>query len=265
VFFLKLGDRAALAAEVGVLAAVASRGIPAPIVEAVDLDASQTGLPAILTRDVGGEPLAGTEPVFRLAGAHLRAVHEITLDGFGALDATDGELRGEDPTWSEVVSRRVAPLSAIADAGLVPPSVLDRAAAAVNNHQHLVAAVGRGRLLHGDFHPRHVYAADGRITGIIDWGDATSGDPVYDFARIAHAGVVATDVAGALGLVATVLETYGDAPWIPSDLTPKLLLYAAVFIMWSMAGEFDAGAPWPPWWPVQTATLVTILDELGAV
>jgi aminoglycoside phosphotransferase (APT) family kinase protein len=38
--------------------------------------------------------------------------------------------------------------------------------------------------LHGDLHPRNVLVEEGRITGIIDWGDITSGDPATDLASI---------------------------------------------------------------------------------
>ena len=38
--------------------------------------------------------------------------------------------------------------------------------------------------LHGDLHPRNVLVEDGVITGIIDWGDMTSGDCATDLASI---------------------------------------------------------------------------------
>lgn len=38
--------------------------------------------------------------------------------------------------------------------------------------------------LHGDLHPRNVLVEDGLITGIIDWGDITSGDCATDLASI---------------------------------------------------------------------------------
>jgi aminoglycoside phosphotransferase (APT) family kinase protein len=38
--------------------------------------------------------------------------------------------------------------------------------------------------LHGDLHPRNVLVEDGRISGIIDWGDITSGDCATDLASI---------------------------------------------------------------------------------
>ena len=38
--------------------------------------------------------------------------------------------------------------------------------------------------LHGDLHPRNVLAKDSQIVGVIDWGDATSGDVATDLAAI---------------------------------------------------------------------------------
>jgi aminoglycoside phosphotransferase (APT) family kinase protein len=38
--------------------------------------------------------------------------------------------------------------------------------------------------IHGDLHPRNVLAQEGRITGIIDWGDISSGDRATDLASV---------------------------------------------------------------------------------
>jgi len=36
--------------------------------------------------------------------------------------------------------------------------------------------------LHGDLHPRNVVIREGRLAGLIDWGDMTAGDPATDLA-----------------------------------------------------------------------------------
>lgn len=40
----------------------------------------------------------------------------------------------------------------------------------------------RANWLHGDLHPRNILVEDGAISGIIDWGDITSGDVATDLA-----------------------------------------------------------------------------------
>lgn len=41
---------------------------------------------------------------------------------------------------------------------------------------------GHSTWIHGDLHARNVLTLDGTITGVIDWGDMTSGDPAIDLA-----------------------------------------------------------------------------------
>ena len=38
--------------------------------------------------------------------------------------------------------------------------------------------------LHGDLHPLNIIVQQGRITGIVDWGDLTGGDPATDLAAL---------------------------------------------------------------------------------
>jgi len=44
--------------------------------------------------------------------------------------------------------------------------------------------VDRALWLHGDLHARNVLVQDGALSGVIDWGDITSGDPATDVACI---------------------------------------------------------------------------------
>ncbi len=188
VAFLKCADRLDLEREVAVIEMVRERGVPVAAVEAFDPIGDVAGTPCVVLRDVGGEPLDGDAPAFRGAGAHLRAVHDVVIDGFGSVTVGPG-LRGEDATWSQTVRAACAGLAPIVAAGLVPAELAARAGAALDDHRELFDSVESARLLHGDFHPRHVYAVDGHITGIIDWGDATAGDPVFDLGRLVRAGM----------------------------------------------------------------------------
>jgi aminoglycoside phosphotransferase (APT) family kinase protein len=52
-------------------------------------------------------------------------------------------------------------------------------------HQALIAPIDvQSTWLHGDLHARNVLVENGVITGIIDWGDMTSGDIATDLASI---------------------------------------------------------------------------------
>jgi aminoglycoside phosphotransferase (APT) family kinase protein len=41
-------------------------------------------------------------------------------------------------------------------------------------------------LVHGDLLPEHLLVRDGRLAGVIDWGDARIGDPALDYTWFLH-------------------------------------------------------------------------------
>ncbi|MBV9356096.1 MAG: phosphotransferase [Chloroflexi bacterium] len=107
------------------------------------------------------------------------------------------------------------------------------------------AALGDGALLHMDYHPLNVMADAHRVTGVLDWANATAGDPRADLARttvvlrLSHlpdAGQLLTllgrrgielgwrlgyaDVRGWPGGMAPFYAHAGA--WMEADLRPKL-------------------------------------------
>jgi Ser/Thr protein kinase RdoA (MazF antagonist) len=264
--YLKLGANAGtlgdLRREVAVVEYVRSRGVPAPAVEACD-NGEAIGVPCAVLADVGGHPLSGTEPAFGQVGADLRALHDMRAIGFGAVSASD-DLVGDDGSWRQTLEQPAAGLLPAVDAGLVDGGLLTRARYAIDRFAPVIDGIADARLIHGDFCPRHVYADVSGITGIIDWGDAMAGDPAYDFGRLLHSALRTGGVDQGRSVVTAVLRTYGDSPWLTGPGDPKILFYAAMFTLSSMQGEFLSGAPWPPFWPANAATLTMILNALEA-
>lgn len=262
--FLKLAEGPGLRREVAVLEVLAPLGVPVPVIEAADQAGKCTGATCVILREVSGEPASCSSPAFAQAGQALRHVHEVRLGGHGSLSAGLDGLRGQDQSWAGAIASQIGDLARVTGSGLIDARLIDRASAAVSSRRDLLNAAESGHLLHGDFNPRHVFAQDGRVTGIIDWGDAICGDPVYDFGRVLHSAVLEKDddVGYGLAIVNRVLAAYGDAPWLRHDLIESLLVYATAFTLRSMHGELAGGAPWPPWWPAQATALTAILDAL---
>lgn len=106
-------------------------------------------------------------------GAFLRALHRPAPP-----DAPQNEVRGvplRDRQQSvEERMQRVAAHFDLTETHIVP---------LWNTALHAPIDVN-DRWLHGDLHPRNVLVAEGRITGVIDWGDITSGDIATDLASI---------------------------------------------------------------------------------
>ena len=95
-------------------------------------------------------------------------------------------------SWLDFLQGIVGDTRCLADRYVVAAPVAEAAAAAL-------AAVEVGALCHGDLKAAHIFVEAGRLTGVIDWGDAVVGDPLWDIARFAHradAGSVSLLLAG---------------------------------------------------------------------
>ena len=261
--FFKFGSAADIAREHTAIGVASAAGVPVPHVTAFDQRGTLSPHPLLVLEQVPGGPCDGTEPWFRSGTSGLMTrLHSVTLERFGTTTGTDaGQLRGDSDSWIEALHERAASAHAPADAGLVPPHLINRVLHAVERHSAILD-LEHGHFLHGDFHPRHVYSSGDTITAVIDWGDATSGDHDYDLARLLHAAILREQNHSPITAASELLQAEGVAN---DERLSKLLLYAAVFLCSSMAGEFAGGSPWPPWWPVQThvlSKLVTSLDQL---
>jgi aminoglycoside phosphotransferase (APT) family kinase protein len=69
---------------------------------------------------------------------------------------------------------------------------------------YLVEPSGERRLVHADVTSDHVFVVDGRLEGIIDWGDAVATDPHYELVAL-HLDVFRGDKA----LLRAFLDAYG--------------------------------------------------------
>lgn len=182
--FLKFGSAADIGRECAALALASGAGVPVPRVEAVDLSGEVSPYPLIILAQVPGRPLDGSEPILDQVGALMDRWHAVRLEGFGlATPDQGGRLRGENDSWPDALDRKVRAAGSVAAAGLVPAEFVERVALALERMGRSLE-MQVGQFLHGDFHPRHVYASGATIKAVIDWGDASVGDPDYDLARV---------------------------------------------------------------------------------
>lgn len=226
---LKAGNAQLLTAEAWACERVRGAGVRAPEVVVVEPDPSQLGLPYLVMRELPGG--ASDDPqACRDAGRDLRRVHEVTLPGYGRLLVEDGSAAGEHRSWCAFVDSVLESVPRLVAAAVVPSSIAAPVMALV---AELDPYVRPGVLLHGDLKTQHIFAVRSRYVGIIDWGDASCGDPLYDLARYSMTGGAA---------YAAFLEGYG------STLTPQVgRTLAAYRVLWNLAAlayELDAGGDW---------------------
>lgn len=237
-YFVKAGAAAETSAEAWACRTARDLGVPAP--EVVDVDVSREVLdrPFLVMRPVAGAPLAHPDQpddaaVLIQAGGALRRIHEIELAGFGWLGSSDGTVvpSGPSATWREVVAAMLSGIGAQVDAGVLPRELASGVESRMAADAEHLSFAGPGRLLHADMHLRHVYGEGDALTGIIDWGDVTAGDPLFDLAVVSLAGRVALDA---------LLGGYG--PVDPGRDVPRVLhLYAITYAVQASTLELRAG------------------------
>ncbi|WP_067812419.1 phosphotransferase [Actinomadura kijaniata] len=151
------------------------------------------GGPPLVVRHrlVPGEPLEHPDAGHgRALGRFLRALHGTDVAAARAHGLRD--VREEFAQDLALFRERVVPLlpASARTAGL---ALLEAADTGVTD-----------TVVHGDLGPEHVLVEDGRLSGVIDFGDAHAGDPAIDLAWTLH---------GTPGAFADALaETYGVTP-----------------------------------------------------
>ena len=178
--------------EAAVIERVHAVGVPVPEVlwwEALDHGSGATGLivqrwapGARLAELAQADPPTSAELMVQ-AGRWLALIHQVTVDGFGDLDAG---LKGAYRTYGEwFVDLLVASQRADVEAAVAADSgtriMVDQAVNFIVAHRGLVDAQ-LPRLAHGDFSPSNILVTDGRISAIIDWEGAKGAPRANDFA-----------------------------------------------------------------------------------
>ena len=159
------------------LPTVANR-LPIPIPSPLRVGVPGCGYPWFwsIVRWIEGEPADVTAPrpdqAARLAGflraLHVRALDEAPFNPWRGVPLRNRAASVEE-RFQRLASRNV-PISS---------PFVSVWQSALRAKEDAVAT-----WIHGDLHPRNVLVQEGKITGIIDWGDITSGDRATDLASV---------------------------------------------------------------------------------
>ncbi|MBA2813627.1 aminoglycoside phosphotransferase family protein [Streptomyces sp. KM273126] len=243
---VKFGAAEGIRREAAVLTLLRQTEVPIP--HAVLLPANPTFPNDLLLIDVlPGHAAELDSGVLTDAGRKLRRVHEVELPGFGLVGTDHERVAAASGTWFGFLDAVVAAARQLIPVNVMPTAVHDEVAAQLRQHRtraHLTG-VGQGVLLHGDLMPKHVWDDQGRLVGLIDWGDAMAGDPLFDLARFSMAGDDA---------FRQFLQGYGSPN--PPD-AHVLALYRMVWSLMALTVECGAGGDWVDGY------LSTVRRELG--
>jgi aminoglycoside phosphotransferase (APT) family kinase protein len=236
-FVLKVGDRRELTAEAWACERVRAVGVTAPDVVALDVDRHALPAPFLLMHRMPGAGVSDRRhPALVEAGRQLRRVHSIPMTGYGFLTGERNSadaLIGANPTWAGFTAEAGACLDELIVHQVISGGLADRLQKVLHEYRDAVRFDRPGVLLHGDLKPPHVFADGGRFVGIIDWGDAACGDPLYDLARFSLVGAEA---------LTTLLSGYGLD--LDDDLQTTFALYRLIRMTTILRDELRAGGDW---------------------
>jgi aminoglycoside phosphotransferase (APT) family kinase protein len=143
---------------------------PVPTPQILWRESPVLALAALPGRALGrlGEPSAASPAAWTAVGTALRRLHDAPLPPWPGprIDELSGRL-ADECGW-------------LVANGVLPPDVVTR-------HRHLAEAVLRTwtpAFIHGDLHVEHVFVDGDTVTGIIDWSEASQGDPLFDLATL---------------------------------------------------------------------------------
>ena len=167
---------------------LAVRGLPIPSV--VALDTSRCVVPyeyIILTRLPGTNiaeswrtlPSAQVRDLAREAGVALARLHTVTFPAFGKLREQSAPRFHSWPDYFGDYAHRY--IDAAVRYGLLDEALRSRLEGVLHRAGDLLVRVGQGVLVHSDYHYENILHDEGRLSGILDFEWALSGDPSYDF------------------------------------------------------------------------------------
>lgn len=224
-YYLKSGPSEQVRGEAWACEQARQVEVLAPEIVTVELQARELPAAYLIERSIPGQAISDAdEGVLAAAGEQLRRLHSIPGDGWGFLH----EVRRE--SWYDVIRQPFDRLDLLTTAGIIPAELAEQLST-LDPADHVGAIVPV--LLHADLLPRHLYAAEGKLTGIIDWGDAAFGDPLFDLGRFSHAGAAPT---------AALLSGYSLER--TAELDHLLVFYRVVWTLMALQWELAAGGDW---------------------
>ncbi len=217
----------ALRAEAWACARGANAGCAAPAILGHGRLGPEDSMSAFIMCRVDGWPIVAGHPALPEVGGVLRRLHDVRLPGFGWLAEASWDERGDfslrDSSWLGFLKGICGDARSLMDSYVVTAPVAEATAAALDAHAAALAAVEVGSLCHGDLKAAHILVKAGRLAGVIDWGDAVVGDPLWDIARFA--------LRADAGAVSLLLEGYDPERAMVDELAWRVPLYGVLWML----------------------------------
>ena len=211
-------DHEDLSVDAALLEHLRGEGLRVPPVVHVEPFDQDLGRSVLIMGEIAGEPLAqcrdrrAARRVARAAGRELAVLNGIGVAGFGWVQrrAPAWPLRATFRDYGEFVVSYLpdpwpGPLAA-----LFPASELDRLWELVAGERR--RELGGAWLAHGDFDTSPIFQADGRYTGLIDFGEIRGTEPLFDLGHF----LLQEQERAPIPLVDDLVAGYGEVVALPA-------------------------------------------------
>ena len=244
--------------EAAVHSELAAVGYPAPRAVLVGTDRAVLGGAFMVMPFVKGRPLAKGMDAF-VSGAAVSRVLRLVIDVPRVVEQMARVWAAAQVQLHALPSDAI--VRALTEAGLRPEAyTFEARLAALGREIHALGLAGLtpalnwltahqppsagAAICHCDFHPLNILVEDGRISGVIDWGNVTVGDPALDVgSTIAAITTTPLGVAAPLrpvvrGLLSYALWRYRRAYGRQRPLDRTAVRYYRVFrSLWHLVGS----------------------------
>ncbi len=189
-------DPSAIGAEAWACMQARKVGVPVPSVLAVDTTHQVFPASFFIMEHAQGQsqrvlqlPLEQQRPFLRQVGHYLRLLHTIKLAGYGWIDERQylqlGRVEGHASEWRTALLPPIASSLAYFERHAnVMPIWTDTVRQFLSQHDSLLDTSFDTCLLHGDLGDVHMWfdVETQQVTAIVDFGERSAGDPVWDIA-----------------------------------------------------------------------------------
>lgn len=235
VFYLRIAEEPdmSLAPEVEVHVELVKAGVLVPEVVHYEPYVPDLNRSVALTREIDGGPIApdtstsDIAAIYRAAGRDFAVINSLPVRGFDWI-VRDGEprpLRGERPSYSDFVLADGA-LHSLEKLGF-STAQQDRVGEMLERERAAGPDGETGYLAHGDLDTPHVFARDGRYTGIIDFGEIRGTSRWYDIAEFA----LHSDNPQSALAVQNLVRGYAEVQALPDDYDRRIRDTGAMVIV----------------------------------
>jgi Ser/Thr protein kinase RdoA (MazF antagonist) len=211
-------DHEDLSVDAALLEHLRAEGLRVPQVVHVEPFDQDLGRSVLIMSEIAGAPLAhcrdegAARRVARAAGRELAVLNRVRVQGFGWVQrrAPVWPLRGTFQDYAEFVVSDLPDPWPGPLASLFSTWELERFWSLVAGERR--RELGGARLAHGDFDPTPIFQADGRYSGLIDFGEIRGTEPLFDLGHFCLHDREHTPIP----LLGEVLAGYGDVASLPA-------------------------------------------------